>query len=114
MVDAQPCHPCLAKVSNESVSCRENLGIFNAYACECGDGEESAVVDVAVATGVVDQLVVLSVMYGSDIVALGPTPWGEREAVLEVAQLAIHHGQPCIITEYGDDDSASAPVNVEP
>src|SRR5688572_19051784 len=114
VVDAQPGHSCLAPTSDEGMGSRKDLGILNSYAGERGDGEESAVVDLAVTARVVDELVVLPVMHGRDILALGPAPWSEWEAVLEVAQLAIHHGQLCIITEDGNYDSAPAPVNVEP
>src|SRR5215203_2432977 len=53
-------------------------------------------------------------MYRLGILAFGPAPWSKRKAVFEVAQFAVRYGQVGIITQDRDNDSAPAPVDVEP
>ena len=49
VVDTQPGYACLAPIFDECMGGREDVGILNAYAGECGDREESAVVDLGIA-----------------------------------------------------------------
>ncbi len=90
MIDTQPCYPVFAPRSDEGVGRREDIRILGAYSGQRCDGEEPAVVHVSVAAGVVDQLVMLPIMHGSDVVAFRPGSRSEWKAMFEVAQLAIY------------------------
>src|SRR4029453_11779801 len=114
MVDAQASHALFAPVSYQGMRSSEDSGIFDSHPGECGDSKKSAVIEVGVATRVMHQFVMLSIVHRSDLVTFGPRPWSKREAVFEVAQLAVDHAQLRIIAQNRNDDPASTPVDVEP
>src|SRR6188472_18110 len=114
MVDPQAGHALFAPASYQGMRSSEDSRIFDAHPGECGDGKKSAVIEIGVGARVVHQLVVLSIMYCSDVVTFGPRPWSKWEAVFEVAQFAVDQAQLRIIAENGNHDPASTPVDVEP
>ncbi len=90
MVDAQPAHAVVVDPARSAVGRVEDRRVLDTQAGQRGDREEAPVVLVGVGAAVADQLVVLPVVYlGAGRPPVGGSLRGDREAVLEVAQLAV-------------------------